>query len=118
MGKGKGKRHGTKVKKAHRGQRSTLQAIARLPEWARGFIEDSRSAPAEDVRKVIQGLQDYENKQWYYLDREGQEQGPFKTSDMQWWYVRGRFPDDLKVRLFDEFWDVSRFYNSKRCDLQ
>eukprot|EP00931_Biecheleriopsis_adriatica_P005754 TRINITY_DN107238_c0_g1_i1.p1 TRINITY_DN107238_c0_g1~~TRINITY_DN107238_c0_g1_i1.p1 ORF type:complete len:444 (-),score=78.00 TRINITY_DN107238_c0_g1_i1:46-1377(-) len=41
--------------------------------------------------------------QWYYIDRTGQEFGPFRTSKMKSWFGQGFFPigDELLVRLAD-----------------
>lgn len=36
--------------------------------------------------------------QWYYLDPQGNEQGPFSSSDMLEWFEAGYFPADLRLR--------------------
>lgn len=45
--------------------------------------------------------QDTTNSEWYYLDRTGQEFGPFKNDLMRAWYTQGLFKvgDQLLVRL-------------------
>ncbi|CAE8649657.1 unnamed protein product [Polarella glacialis] len=44
---------------------------------------------------------DPESLQWYYVDRTGQEFGPFRTAKMKAWFAQGFFPigDELLVRL-------------------
>ncbi|CAE7365278.1 unnamed protein product [Symbiodinium pilosum] len=46
---------------------------------------------------------DPDRLQWYYVDRTGQEFGPFRTSKMRSWFSQGFFPigDELLVRLGD-----------------
>eukprot|EP00930_Biecheleria_cincta_P071534 TRINITY_DN59025_c0_g1_i1.p1 TRINITY_DN59025_c0_g1~~TRINITY_DN59025_c0_g1_i1.p1 ORF type:complete len:430 (-),score=73.79 TRINITY_DN59025_c0_g1_i1:50-1339(-) len=41
--------------------------------------------------------------QWFYVDRTGQEFGPFRTTKMKSWFSQGFFPigEDLLVRLSD-----------------
>ena len=36
--------------------------------------------------------------QWFYLDPQGNEQGPFTSSDMLEWYEARYFPADLMLR--------------------
>jgi PERQ amino acid-rich with GYF domain-containing protein len=40
--------------------------------------------------------------QWYYLDPQNKERGPFETSQMQAWFVNGFFHADLPVKQPNE----------------
>eukprot|EP00434_Breviolum_minutum_P034634 symbB.v1.2.030662.t1/scaffold3479.1/size55865/8 len=48
-------------------------------------------------------MADPDRLQWYYVDRTGQEFGPFRTTKMRSWFSQGFFPigDELLVRLGD-----------------
>lgn len=41
-------------------------------------------------------------RQWYYKDKGGQEQGPYPTSIMLGWYGQGSIGSDLELRRDDE----------------
>jgi hypothetical protein len=42
---------------------------------------------------------------WFYLDTQGNKQGPFNTSEMREWWTNGFFARDLQVkRVNDEQW--------------
>ena len=41
---------------------------------------------------------DTDNNQWFYIDTQGNEQGPFQTHEMTAWFSQGYFPDSLLVR--------------------
>lgn len=36
--------------------------------------------------------------EWYYIDKEKKEQGPFTSEDMEIWYKQGFLPQDLQIR--------------------
>lgn len=55
-----------------------------------GPVPPADSAPTETER------------QWYYKDKGGQEQGPFPTSIMLGWYGQGSIGSDLELRRDDE----------------
>lgn len=44
-----------------------------------------------------------QKKEWFYLDSDGVEQGPFSLAAMRAWWQGGFFPADLKVRLNREY---------------
>ena len=90
-----------------------MSALVRLPEWARSLITASRESPEQDIRAVIEGLQDPDFLRWNYLDGQGNEQGPYSTEQMRLWFEQELFPRTLKVKLVDEFCTVDKFYNSK-----
>jgi len=39
---------------------------------------------------------------WYYLDSNGEKQGPFTTKEMKEWFVAGFFDDDLMIKRIQE----------------
>ena len=43
-------------KRSHRGQRSRLESITRLPDWARHIIELFGQAPSSVLRDVLRSL--------------------------------------------------------------
>ncbi|KAH8917173.1 hypothetical protein BT69DRAFT_1198386, partial [Atractiella rhizophila] len=48
------------------------------------------------------------NAKWQYRDPKGQVQGPFSATQMQDWYSRSYFPDDLLVKRLGEDSDFVR----------
>ncbi|MES1918808.1 GRB10 interacting GYF protein 1, partial [Bonamia ostreae] len=47
---------------------------------------------------VVKDWQSFERLNWFYLDEDGNEQGPFSSKTMLKWVQRGFIPGDLQLR--------------------
>jgi hypothetical protein len=90
----------------------SLSFISHPSEW--DDSTDINSAAANDrtpLRNILSNLPTFDGEQpiqpprvsnWYYMDVQGEVQGPFKGEDMQEWYVNGYFTLDLPVKREEE----------------
>jgi hypothetical protein len=73
----------------------TSDEYAEKQELANAIVENLKASSAETTKKT-----------WYYLDNQGEERGPFTTSEMRGWYPN-YVVDETKVRRIDE--DSNRY---------
>ncbi|XP_073976493.1 uncharacterized protein isoform X7 [Rhodnius prolixus] len=66
-----------------------------LVEDSLGHMTDDQAA--EIVAKLMED-EEKQDKQWYYRDPQGQEQGPFSCNEMAEWFQSGYFSLNLLVR--------------------
>lgn len=87
------------TKKASSKKESQMEqeALDRLKEKAENMVLEAIDVEAED--EEAENTQEDENtKKWFYLDPQGDVQGPFASSEMAEWFSAGYFTMNLKVK--------------------
>ena len=64
----------------------------RLPAYAGHYVEQQHRQESSKMG---------EEEQYFYLDPQGVQQGPFRLKQLQQWRAAGYFPDSTPVRHFD-----------------
>ena len=78
--------------------------------------QNHQQPPPQQIQPNSPTIPSVQQIQWFYLDPQGNEQGPFTSSDMMDWYEAGYFPPELRLRRagidrrFAALNDISRLY--------
>ncbi|XP_033763127.1 GRB10-interacting GYF protein 2-like [Pecten maximus] len=73
------------------------EALDRLKEKAENMVLEAIDVEAEEEEEE-NSQEDESTKKWFYLDPQGDVQGPFASSEMAEWFSAGYFTMNLKVK--------------------
>ncbi|XP_060073725.1 GRB10-interacting GYF protein 2-like isoform X2 [Ylistrum balloti] len=87
----------TKKSSSKKESQMEQEALDRLKEKAENMVLEAIDVEAEEEEEES-SQEDENTKKWFYLDPQGDVQGPFASSEMAEWFSAGYFTMNLKVK--------------------